>query len=274
MYLLSQLWIYLLLAALLGALIAYLFNLCTCDKSDLEAELAGVRTERDDLSLRLGTGAAGIAGGAAAATAGSDRRIAGLEAELAEARAKADKLAAAKAKAGSEPALDEEDTAAMKWRNRYLEARVKFLEEQSAGAPRAAGLVGAATVAAVSAPKTAAATKVEAVTNDNFTPSSLASLSGDELEAATLAAGKTAKAPPRSRKKSNPDNLLLIDGVGPKNNAWLNEQGLYYFHQIATLNIDQVAWLADNLPTFGSRVYRENWVSQCTNLARGLPPKG
>lgn len=268
MYLLSQLWLYLLIAALIGALIAWLFGLCNCDKSGLEADLNGVRTERDDLSARLAAGAGGAAAGAVAATAGYDRRIAGLEAELAEARVKADALASANAKASVEPALDDEDTAAMKWRNRYLEARVKFLEEQAAAAPVAAGLAGAAVGAAVAAPKS------EAITNDNFTPSSLAGLSGDELEAATLAAAGNAKAPPRSRKKSNPDDLLAIEGVGPKNNAWLNEQGIYYFHQIATMNIEQVAWLSENLPTFGSRVYRENWVSQCTNLARGKPARG
>jgi predicted flap endonuclease-1-like 5' DNA nuclease len=273
MYLLSQFWIYLLIAALLGALLAYLFNLCTCDKSGLQAELDGVRTERDDLSARLAAGVGGAAAGAAASNVAYDRKIAGLEAELAEARVKADELAA-KAKAGAEPALSDEDTAAMKWRNRYLEARVKFLEEQNAGAPIAAGLAGAAVGAAVAAPKKAKAEKVEtAVTNENFTPSKLASLSAEELEAATLAAGE-GKPPARSRKKSNPDDLLLIDGVGPKNNAWLNEQGIYYFHQIATMDVDNVAWLANNLPTFGSRVYRENWVAQCTNLARGLPARG
>lgn len=266
MYLLSQLWIYLLLAALLGAFIAWRFGLCNCDKSGLEADLNGARTERDDLAARLAAGAGGAAAGAAVSTAGYDRRIAGLEAELAEARVKADSLASANAKA--EPALDDEDTAAMKWRNRYLEARVKFLEDQSAAAPLAAGLAGAAVGAAIAAPK------AEAVTNENFTPSALSTLSGDELEAATLAAAANAKAPPRSRKRSNPDDLLLIDGVGPKNNAWLNDQGIYYFHQIATMEINQVAWLAENLPTFGSRVYRENWVAQCTNLARGLPARG
>jgi predicted flap endonuclease-1-like 5' DNA nuclease len=272
MYLISQNWFYIILAILLGALIAWGLGLCNCDKAGLQAELDGVRSERDDLTARLAAGGGGAAAGALAASANYDRKIAGLEAELAEARVKADELAAGAAKAkASEPALDDEDTAAMKWRNRYLEARVKFLEEQSAAAPVAAGLAGAALGAATAK---AVAPKAEPVTNENFTPSTLAGLSGDELEAATLAAAGKAKAPPRSRKKSNPDDLLLIDGVGPKNNAWLNEQGIYYFHQIATMNIEQVAWLAENLPTFGSRVYRENWVAQCTNLARGKPARG
>jgi predicted flap endonuclease-1-like 5' DNA nuclease len=276
MYLLSQNWIFFLLAALVGGLIAWALGMCNCDKSGLEAELNGVRTERDDLAGSLAAGVGGAAVGGVAANAATDRKIASLEAELAEARVKASATPAA---ANAEPAASDEDVAAMKWRNRYLEARVKFLEEQASAAPVAAGLAGAALGAAAAkgatkakaAPKPA---KEEPVSNENFTPSSLAGLSGEELEAATLAASANAKAPPRSRKKSNPDDLLLIDGVGPKNNAWLNEQGIYYFHQIATMNIEQVAWLSDNLPTFGSRVYRENWVAQCTNLARGKPARG
>ena len=276
MYLMTQNWIYLLFAVLLGAVIAYLLNLCNCDKSGLEAERDGLLGERNDLIARLAVGAGAVIGGdgaigGGAASAGYDRKIAGLEAELAEARVNADTLAAAAAQArASEPAMDNEDVAAMKWRNRYLEARVTFLEDQSEAAPIVAGFAGAAISATTANAETA---KAEPVTNENFVPSSLASLSGEELEAATLAAAENAKAPPRSRKRANPDDLLLVDGVGPKNNAWLNEQGIYYFHQIATLNIEHVAWLAENLPTFGSRVYRENWVAQCTNLARGNAAK-
>jgi predicted flap endonuclease-1-like 5' DNA nuclease len=272
-YLVNQLWIYLALAALIFGAIGWFLRHCTCNTDALQAELDGLRTERDDLTARLAAGVAGAAGGAVAANANQDRRIAQLEAELSEARLKAQPTAAS---------TSDEDVAAMKWRNRYLEARVKFLEEQSSGAaPIAAGLagaaIGAAATKAAAKPKAKPKAKVEPakpepVTNDNFTPSSLAGLSGEDLEAATLAA--TPKAPPRSRKRTNPDDLLLIDGVGPKNNTWLNEQGIYYFHQIATMNIEQVAWLAENLPTFGSRVYRENWVAQCTNLARGLPARG
>jgi predicted flap endonuclease-1-like 5' DNA nuclease len=100
----------------------------------------------------------------------------------------------------------------------------------------------------------------------------LAGLSAEALEEAIALAG-AGKAPPRSRRRANPDDLLLIDGVGPKNKAWLNDQGIYYFYQIATMNIDQVTWLSKNLPTFGARVHRENWVAQCTNLAKGLPAR-
>jgi predicted flap endonuclease-1-like 5' DNA nuclease len=113
---------------------------------------------------------------------------------------------------------------------------------------------------------------LEPISNQNFTPSPLAGSSAEALEEAIALAG-VGKAPPRSRRRANPDELLLIDGVGPKNKAWLNAQGIYYFYQIATMNIDQVAWLSKNLPTFGARVYRENWVAQCTRLARGEPAR-
>jgi predicted flap endonuclease-1-like 5' DNA nuclease len=287
MYLLSQLIIFSLIAAAIGFLIACLLGFCRCNKAELEAELETLRVERDSLLAAGGDG--------------SSRRVAALEAELAEARVRADEMASsnAKLKGGGE----DEDAAAMKWRNRYLEARVKFLEGQgSTVAPMAAGIAGAVVGAAAAkktkkksaepkvevapkaeaAPKAAAkaAKKVEVkaekpapVDNTNFVPSPLAKVAPEALEAAVLAAG-AGKAPPRSRKRANPDDLLLIDGVGPKNNAWLNDQGIYYFHQIATMNIEQVAWLSENLPTFGSRVFRENWVAQCTNLARGLPAKG
>ena len=254
----SQFWLYLLFAALVGALLAYMFGLMKNDTTALDTELKGIRKERDDLVARVSAGRGGNG-----AQVDYDRRIAGLEAELVQARFKADELAAAKAKASHVvAAVNDEDANAMKWRNRYLEARVKFLEDQAAQAqlPKTSSVIAVAS----------AAVPVEAVTNANFTFSALADLSGAELEVATLAVVANATAPPRGIETSKPDNLLLIDGVGPKNQVWLHEQGIYYYHQIATMTVENIAWLAENLPTFGSRVYLENWVAQCTKLARGL----
>ena len=254
----TQFWLYLLFAALVGALLAYMFGLMKNDTTALDTELTNIRKERDGLLASLNVGSGG-----GSSQVDYDRRIAGLEAELVQARMKADELAAAKAKAShAVVAVNDEDANAMKWRNRYLEARVKFLEDQAAQA-----LLSKTSLAiAVASP----VAPVEAVTNANFTPSSLADLSGAELEIATLAVVANATAPPRGIETSKPDNLLLIDGVGPKNQVWLYEQGIYYYHQIATMTVENIAWLAENLPTFGSRVYLENWVAQCTKLARGI----
>jgi len=136
----------------------------------------------------------------------------------------------------------------------------------------AAPIVKKRKVKAVALPPPPPPPPLEPISNQNFTPSPLARSSAEALEEAIALAG-AGKAPPRSRRRANPDELLLIDGVGPKNKAWLNAQGIYYFYQIATMNIDQLAWLSKNLPTFGARVYRENWVAQCTRLARGEPAR-
>jgi predicted flap endonuclease-1-like 5' DNA nuclease len=262
MYVILQNLIYLILAAILGGLFAWLIGLCRCrNAGDLDA----VRKERDDLQSRLTA-----ANAAPAPVARDDGRVASLEAELAEARVTADRQAAELARLRADadgPRADDEGAAAMKWRNRYLEARVKFLEDGAAAAPVAAGLAGAAVGAAVAGGDRAKASEGEP-DNASFTPSPLVNASPADLEQMILAAGEGRK-PKATRKRANPDNLLDIDGVGPVNNAFLNENGIRYFWQIATMDADELAWIANNLPSFGSRVYRENWVRQCVNLAAG-----
>jgi predicted flap endonuclease-1-like 5' DNA nuclease len=266
MHTLSQDWLYLLLAALVGALIAYLVGRIAAGKSGSNLQLDPAPETTEAITPAFVEAAPSLQVG----IADYERRVVGLEQELAAARAKADELAAAKAKVQADQSLNAEDIATLKWRNRYLAARVLFLEGRAGlhvNPSPAHEEDGADTLVPD-------LTEAESITNQNFTPSSLASLSGAEMEAATLAATARAMAPPRLSPQGPTDDLLLIDGVGPKNKAWLNEHGIYYFHQIAALTIEEVAWLAEHLPTFGSRVYRENWVAQCTNLARGLPARG
>jgi predicted flap endonuclease-1-like 5' DNA nuclease len=63
-----------------------------------------------------------------------------------------------------------------------------------------------------------------------------------------------------------PDNLLRIAGIGPSNQMWLNRCGVWYLWQIAGWKADEQQWVAGNLPRFGRRVYRENWVGQAKAL--------
>ena len=322
MFLVSQIILIVLGAAAIGAFLARVLNLCNCNTEELQEDLRLAREERDELKRQVTFGA-----GSALVDAIGMRKAAALEAELAEVRSRADELAAANAKLRAGGIVDE-DVAALKWRNKYLEARVLFFEGRDTGGSvetppmpeplTATKLVqkvepaAVAFVAAVAEPRKRGRKKAvvvpmlkpvvepvavavpplkkrrvkavvapppappppppEPISNQNFTPSPLAALAPEALEAAIALAG-AGKAPPRSRRRANPDDLLLIDGVGPKNKAWLNDQGIYYFYQIATMTIDQAAWLSKNLPTFGARVYRENWVAQCTNLARGRPAR-
>jgi predicted flap endonuclease-1-like 5' DNA nuclease len=322
MFLLTQSFLIILLTAALGFLLGYWIRSADSDDKGLQEELRAVREDRDELKRQMTAGA-----GSALTDAIGTRKASALEAELAEVRSRADELAAANAKLRGGESVDE-DVAALKWRNKYLEARVLFFEGRDSGGsvetppmpeqmtktklvqdmqPAPMALVSAVKEpakrgrkksvvmpapviepviepaiepVAIAAPivkkrqtkAVAPPPSSEPISNENFIPSPLAGLSAEALEEAIALAG-AGKAPPRSRRRANPDDLLLIDGVGPKNKAWLNEQGIYYFYQIATMNIDQVSWLSKNLPTFGARVYRENWVTQCANLAKGLPAR-
>jgi NADH-quinone oxidoreductase subunit E len=64
------------------------------------------------------------------------------------------------------------------------------------------------------------------------------------------------------------DDLKTLDGIGPVNEAWLHRLGVRCFWQIAAWSVQEVAWVAQNLPHFGSRVYRENWVAQAARRAQ------
>lgn len=319
MFLLTQSFLIILISAAFGFLLGYWIRSADSDMNVLQEELRPLREERDHLKQQVTATASSVLTDAI-----GTRKAAALEAELAEVRSRADELAAANAKL-REVATEGEDVAALKWRNKYLEARVLFFEGRDPGGsvetppmpeqlttaklvqeiePSPVAFVAAASepakrgrkkavivpapmtepvvvaapivkkrkVKAVALPPPPPPPPLEPISNQNFTPSPLARSSAEALEEAIALAG-AGKAPPRSRRRANPDELLLIDGVGPKNKAWLNAQGIYYFYQIATMNIDELAWLSKNLPTFGARVYRENWVAQCTRLARGEPAR-
>lgn len=68
---------------------------------------------------------------------------------------------------------------------------------------------------------------------------------------------------------SGADDLKLIKGIGPKLEKMLNELGFFHYDQIANWDVQQVAWVDQNLQGFKGRVSRDNWVDQAGNLAAG-----
>jgi NADH-quinone oxidoreductase subunit E len=206
MYLLSQIWMFMALAAIIGFAAGWWFGRCRCNEAELIAERDKARAD----ALRL-------------------------EGELSARAAVSTPPPAAPAMPFAAPAV----------------------------------MADFATPLA-NAPAAAAREEAKSLTNAAFTPSALAALAPDALEAAVLAAGAGVK--PLGLAAPGPggaDDLKEIGGVGPTNEAWLHDQGIYHFWQIATLDAGGVAWLANNLPTFGKRVYRENWLDQAVRLARG-----
>jgi len=65
-----------------------------------------------------------------------------------------------------------------------------------------------------------------------------------------------------------PDNLKLIRGIGPQNEARLNGLGVNSFAQIASWTKNDQAHFGDVL-AFPGRIEREEWVSQAKMLAKG-----
>lgn len=62
------------------------------------------------------------------------------------------------------------------------------------------------------------------------------------------------------------DDLQRIVGIGPKNEGLLHGLGIYYFHQIAAWDADNIVWVNSYL-RFKGRIEREDWVGQAKVFA-------
>ena len=63
-----------------------------------------------------------------------------------------------------------------------------------------------------------------------------------------------------------PDDLKAINGIGPVIETSLNEEGVYFYQQIADFNDDNTRWV-DNHMAFPGRIHREDWIAQAKVLA-------
>ncbi|WP_425305384.1 hypothetical protein [Chthonobacter albigriseus] len=61
-----------------------------------------------------------------------------------------------------------------------------------------------------------------------------------------------------------PDDLKLIKGIGPQNEARLNALGIYHFEQIAAWTPEEARWVGSYL-AFPGRIEREDWVTQAAS---------
>ena len=210
----------------------------------LRAEADGLRTRVRDLEGRvstrdgevsdLKTKLAAAAAGAAAATAAA-KGAATLDAPKAE-------------------AADDDETYALEWRNRYLAARVKYLEGRLSEAP------------APKAKKVVA--KKKAAPKAKLAP------------VAKKKAAPKAKAAPKPKvlytdgpTDGAPDDLKLIKGIGPKFEGDLNSKGIYYFRQIGAWKAADVKMVEGVIDSIPGRIARDEWVRQAKGLSNGAAPK-
>lgn len=208
---------------------------------ELEGRVSTRDTEISGLKGKLAAGAAGAAAAGVAATA----------------------VAASAAKSGD---ASEDDTYALEWRNRYLAARVKYLESQVADAPKAkakkpavkrktvAKAAGAAALtAAVVKPKVKAKPKAKAA------PKPKAKAKATPKPKVLYTDGPT---------DGTPDDLKLIKGIGPKFEKDLNGKGIYYFRQIGAWQKKDVTMVEGVIDSFPGRIERDDWVKQAKGFAK------
>ncbi len=251
-FLLGEMWVLLLLAALLGLLAGWLI----WGRSSTGAADTG---EADRLRTALD----------ACATKGRDQaaRITALEAEVKAANAKAQDAhlaaenARADAKAEAEAAARSAAQAASATAASAAPAAVMSAPASLMSAPVAKG--DAAPLATSSdTPKAKAKAPAE-----NAAAKAKADAKSEGASAAPKAADKP-KALDKARD-GKADDLKMIKGIGPKLEILCHKLGFFHFDQIAAWTTKEIAWVDDNLEGFKGRVTRDEWVKQAAILAKG-----
>lgn len=251
----------LLILGMLGFLLGWWLNRGKKVDGDLSVEGEGaLRAEADSLRGRVQE----LEGRVST----RDTEISGLKGKLAAGAAGAAAVTAIAASGAKSEDASEDDTYALEWRNRYLAARVKYLESQVAEAPKAAKKP---TAKRKVAPKAAAKPKVKAKPKPK------------------AAAKPKAKAAPKPKAKAaakpkvlytdgptdgTPDDLKLIKGIGPKFEKDLNGKGIYYFRQIGAWKKKDVTMVEGVIDSIPGRIERDDWVKQAKGFAKATPSKG
>jgi len=236
-------WLPLFLMGLLGLFLGFLLSKLFGKKHEGDLTIEGegkLRAEADGLRARVRE----LEGSVST----RDTEVSDLKGKLAAAAAGA--AAATAASAAAKPEADD-DTYALEWRNRYLAARVKYLEGRLTEAPAPAApkkkvvakkAVAKKAVVKKKAPKAKAAPKPKVLYTDGPTD------------------GK-------------PDDLKLIKGIGPKFEKDLHSKGIYYFRQIGAWKAADVKMVEGVIDSIPGRIKRDEWVKQAKGLAKGAAPK-
>ena len=258
-------WLIPFLFGLLGLALGWLLFRGKKQVGDLSVEGEGaLRAEADSLRARVQE---------------LEGRVSTRDGEVSSLKGKLAAAAAGAAAAGGAAAAvatkgDDDETYALEWRNRYLAARVKYLEGRIAEAPAkkakaapkkratakkaaaGAALAGAAVAAKKKAPAKKAAPKKVAVKKK-------------------AAPKPKAKAAPKPKvlytdgpTDGAPDDLKLIKGIGPKFEKDLNSKGIYYFRQIGAWKAADVKMVEGVIDSIPGRIKRDEWVKQAKGFAK------
>ena len=222
-------------------------NRMEADYNAREADLSARGTEIDDLKGKL----AATAAGAGAAT-----------------------VAAGAASAANDK--DDEEAYALEWRNRYLAARVKYLEGRLADADSGSGSAKAVAAGAGAATLAAGAAATAKAKKKPATKKKPAAKKPVAKKAAPKKAVAKAKPKPKvlytdGPTDGPPDDLKKIKGIGPKFEKDLNDKGIYYYRQIGSWKRADVKMVEGAIDSFPGRIDRDDWIPQAKQLAKSAP---
>lgn len=249
-FLTSQIFLYMLIAALIGGVIGWILKSFFC--GNCEEEISQWRTKYKDLENRNSSLEA-----AAGANSKNEGEVSSLRAKVSGLEEtnglQADRIADLEGRltdGSSENEADAELAAENKKLKSDLAACAKKssdLEASLAAASAAAATTKAPEPKAAPAPKAAApakkTSKKEVFTTDAPAPKGLL-----------------------KKADGKKDDLKEIWGVGPVMEGVMNKLGIFHFRQVAELSDRDVEWVSANIGTFPDRVKRDKWVSQAGEL--------
>lgn len=277
-WLIAQMWFWLLVAALFGAIIGWALRARSC-RHEIEALMG----QRDAALAKAST--------SKDATGEGDSRVQSLETQLA---AEKDEVSGLKAKlaalssADASQQSDAEDESSLTWRNRYLESRVRFLEGKLASADSVAAPVVIQSAAQQDDIDTARLKwrnrylegRVKYLEEDavriqgasQTISAAPATEPAEEVDPNVVPGDDTGRpATLKTPRGGEKDDLKRVSGIGPKIEGILNDLGIFHFEQISKWSRKEVDWV-DSYLTFKGRIDREQWIPQSALLARGETP--
>lgn len=231
------------------------------------AQVARLDWQNRYLKARLNVIEAGTAApevGSIAKPVDTTDKVADLKSEIAALKSKL-------SEASDGTGESEQELARLRWRNRYLEGRLNYLEAADLDAAADADDSIVADVVPMDTPETQSEDLDDDTDDDGISATSkvLAILERAEARSAPpveSASGEETRPESLDAPNGEADDLKRIGGIGPKIEGILNSLGIFHFSQIAVWSEGEAAWI-DSYLRFQGRVLREQWVEQAKSLA-------
>lgn len=194
----------------------------------------------------------------------------------------------------AQPVEAEQELARLRWRNRYLESRLDYLEGNPETAAEEAAAEAARESAANDTPADASKVPPEGATSSGTAASlsvedpMVAPSSDAENAATSLTNGTSLSAPvgnaevssnggassvemaepPRlsGPREEGADTLAAIEGVGPMIERALNQLGIYHLDQVANWGREEAIWVDRALGFNNGRVLNDDWAGKARKL--------